>query len=157
MGSRKIQFVFMRQHILWTFLWDSARFIIICDVIKWNDPSLCDGALYPEHSADAVLPSASCRGHLRMHQQRRNKWTRATRTTRRSKRWGHFHKHFPGSVSWISSTKHLSIKPYGWGMHFILIYYYYYHHLFWLLVLHAVLLSMASPVVALLLRIMFKD
>lgn len=126
-GSRKILLIFMRrlQNVLWTFLWDSPRFLIICDVIRWNDPTLCDGALYPEQSADAVLPSASCRGHQRMHHQRRKKWTRATRTTRRSKRWDHFHKHFPlwaGSISWISSTKHLSISPYGWGLHFILFY-----------------------------------
>lgn len=118
-------------------LWESPRFIIICDVM-WNEPSLFNGAICPR-SAHAVLPSASCRGHQRMHHQRRKKWTRATRTTTMSKRWDYFHNYFPlraDPVSWISSTKHLSIDPYAWGMHFILLL------LLLLLVLVAVLLAM---------------
>lgn len=95
------------QRILRTCSWESPRFIIICDVIEWNEPSLFNGAICPQRSAYAVLPSASCRGHQRMHHQRRKKWTRATRTTTMSKRWDYFHNYFPlwgDPISLISPT-----------------------------------------------------
>lgn len=136
------------QRISRTCLWESPRFIIICDVIEWNEPSLLNGAICPQRSAYAVLPSASCRGHQRMHHQRRKKWTKATRTTTMSKRWDYFHNYFPlraDPISRISSTKHLSINPYVWGMCFILLLLL----LLVLVVVHlAMLLSIASAGVA---------
>lgn len=136
------------QGVSATCLWESPRFIIICDVIEWNEPGLWNGAICPERSAYAVLPSASCRGHQRMHHQRRKKWTRATRTTTMSKRWDYFHNSFPlraDPISRISSTKTPANRSICVGHVF---YFIWLSLLVLVVVLLAVLLSIASARVA---------